>query len=160
MGQGAAFLALSAITLFGGAVAVGSSSLFRSALGLMLSLTGVAGLFLVQRADFLAVVQVLVYVGGVSVLIVFAIMLTERLAVLSPGRGARRRLAAGAGGVLAAVFAGTTLWSSLPESAPSEVSAGQIGSALLGEFVVPFEAAGLLLLVAMVAAVLVAGEDR
>ena len=73
-----AFTVLTALTLGGALVAVGVHSIFRAALGLMLSLFGVAGLFLLQRAEFLAIVQVLVYVGGVSVLIVFAIMLTER----------------------------------------------------------------------------------
>jgi len=159
MGPEAAFAMLAMVTLGGGAIAVGSSSLFRSALGLMLSLVGVAGLFLVQRADFLAVVQVLVYVGGVSVLIVFAIMLTERLAVLAPPPGPRRYISIGAGAALALLFVGAALRSALPESALSEVSVKQIGTALLADFVVPFEAVGLLLLVALVAAVLVAGEE-
>jgi len=159
MGAEAAFLALAATALGGGIIAVGSSSLFRSALGLMLSLVGVAGLFLVQNAEFLAVVQVLVYVGGVSVLIVFAIMLTERLAVLAPAPGPRRQFAYGAAAVIALLFAATSLRSSLPESALSEVSVKQIGAALLTDFLVPFEAVGLLLLVALVAAVLIAGEE-
>src|SRR5687768_12552593 len=73
-----AFLAAAGLALGGGVLAVTLHSVFRAALGLMLSLFGVAGLFLIQRAEFMAVVQMLVYVGGVSVLIVFAIMLTER----------------------------------------------------------------------------------
>jgi NADH-quinone oxidoreductase subunit J len=72
------FGVLAAITLIGALATVIAASLFRAALGLMLSLFGIAGLFLLQRAEFLAVVQILVYVGGVSVLIVFAILLTER----------------------------------------------------------------------------------
>jgi len=158
----AVFVVLSAMTLGGALIAVTVSNLFRAALGLMLSLVGVAGLFLLQQAEFLAVLQVMVYVGGVSVLIVFAIMLTER------GRTAMAvsvnpRLAV-AGGFVAAVLAGSLaifLWKSdLGSSPASSVAARDIGHAIMREYVVPFEALGMLLLAALIGALFIAREEK
>lgn len=158
----AAFAVLSAMALGGALISVISAGLFRSALGLMLSLVGVAGLFLLQQAEFLAVVQVMVYVGGVSVLIVFAIMLTER------GRTAlavsvNPRMAV-AGGFVAAILAGTVaifLWESdLGSSPAASVAARDIGTAIMNEYVVPFEALGVLLLAALIGALFIARERK
>jgi len=155
------FGALSLMALAGAVIAVAAVNLFRAALGLMLSLVGIAGLFLLQQAQFLAIVQVLVYVGGISELIVFAIMLTER------GGPALRvtvnpRLTFWAvlvGGGLAAVLA-LLLWnSSLKDSPRADVAARDLGISLLNRYLIPFEAVSLLLLVALIGALLIAREE-
>jgi NADH-quinone oxidoreductase subunit J len=157
------FAVLAGITLFGAIVAVGAASLFRAALGLMLSLFGVAGLFLLQRAEFLAVVQVLVYVGGVSVLIVFAILLTEREGGQTEHNTNRRMavpaalLAAGFAIALAGLISGSPVFAAAPDAATW--TAASLGRAFVGMYLVPFEAVSLLLLVALVGALLIARED-
>lgn len=156
-----AFAAVSVLTLLGGAVAVGAPSLFRSALGLMISLLGVAGLFLLQRAEFLAVVQVLIYVGGVSVLIVFAILLTERSGPMQVSLNRAAPVAAVIGTALALGLA-LVVWQSglAPDAPPAGVSASDLGVGFLNAFLIPFEAVSLLLLVALVGALVIAKEER
>ena len=75
--QQIAFMVLAAISLGGAWGVIRAHSVFVSALWLILSFVGVAGLYVMLEAGFLAVIQVLVYVGAISVLILFAIMLTE-----------------------------------------------------------------------------------
>jgi NADH-quinone oxidoreductase subunit J len=157
------FGALAVITLAGAIITVGAASLFRAALGLMLSLFGVAGLFLLQRAEFLAVVQVLVYVGGVSVLIVFAILLTEREGGHAEHNTNRRMaipaglLAAGFAIALVGMISASPIFATAPDAAAW--SAKSLGLAFVGQYLVPFEAVSLLLLVALVGALLIAREE-
>src|SRR5258706_16188692 len=77
--QWVAFLVLSLLTLGGGIMVVADRNLFHGALALLISLFGVAGLFVMLSAPFLAAVQVLVYMGAIVILIIFAIMLTQRM---------------------------------------------------------------------------------
>jgi len=159
----ALFAVLAGATLAGALIAVAAASLFRAALGLMLSLFGVAGLFLLQRAEFLAVVQILVYVGGVSVLIVFAILLTEREGGHTEHNTNRRMavpaglLAAGFAAALITLISGSPVFSTAPDVALW--TAKSLGLAFVGPYLVPFEAVSLLLLVALVGALLIARED-
>jgi len=156
------FVLAAIVTLAGGVIAVGARNLYRSVLGLMLSLTGVAGLFLVQRAEFLAVVQVLVFVGGVSVLIVFALILVER-------EGAAMETGVNPGlvpvaAIVAVILSGSVIYavvrSPLGAAPPAAVQSRDIGEALLNRYLVPFEAVSLLLLAALVGALLIAREKR
>ncbi len=73
------FLILSAITLGSGLVVVTQRNLFRAALYLVVSLAGVAGLFVLLEAGFLAMVQIFIYAGAIAILIIFAVMLTRRV---------------------------------------------------------------------------------
>jgi len=157
------FAVLAAITLIGALATVLSASLFRSALGLMLSLFGIAGLFLLQRAEFLAVVQILVYVGGVSVLIVFAILLTEREGGQTEHNTNRRMavpaalIAGGFAAALIGMIGESPIFAGAPDAAAWPVAA--LGRAFVGQYLVPFEAVSLLLLVALIGALLIAKED-
>jgi len=91
-----AFAFYAAIVLVGGVLAVSSRSLVRAMVGLVISLFGVAGLYLLLLAEFVALMQILIYVGAVSVLIFFAIMLTSASAdCTGPGlRGGLRAIPA------------------------------------------------------------------
>ncbi|MCI0476336.1 MAG: NADH-quinone oxidoreductase subunit J, partial [Anaerolineales bacterium] len=73
------FFVMAAVTLGGGLMAVSARNLIRAALGLIISLIGIAGIYFVLEAEFVAVVQILVYVGAISILILFAVMLTRGL---------------------------------------------------------------------------------
>src|SRR3989338_773455 len=92
--QTVVFALLSALVLVAGWWVVSLKNLFRAALSLGLVLVGVAGLFLLLEAEFLAFVQILVYVGAVLTLVVFAIMLTARLHGPSAAPAGRPPLAA------------------------------------------------------------------
>jgi len=82
----AVFVVLSLVTLGAAAMVVTSRSLFRSALWLILAFFGIAGFFVLLNAEFLAVVQVLVYIGAISTLIIFAIMLSRNVMDLKDQR--------------------------------------------------------------------------
>ena len=137
-------------------------NLFHSVLWLALALVGTAGLFLLLRAEFLAAVQVLLYAGGVVTIVVFAIMLTERL-VGSSVRQTNRGIVAGAVAA-AAVFAGlaaTILRAMSPAPAPAPaLTTAALGRAVLTEWVLAFEVLGLLLLAALLGALYLARTEE
>lgn len=154
-----AFISLAFIAIAGAAYAVTSGNLLRSALALMLSLVGVSGLFLVQEAEFMSAVMLLVYVGGIAVLIIFAVALLEKVG--SPLAVSFNRLAPMAilvGVVMSALLVAGTWKAGLAESPPAAISAKAIGVGLLNQWLVPFEALSVLLLAALVGALLVARD--
>jgi len=159
-----AFSILALFTLFGGVVAVGSRNLFRAAMGLMMSLLGVAGLFLLQNAQFLAAVQVLIFAGGIAVLIVYAVAMLEKPGEPLTAVFGKLAPAAAVTGAVLAIMVILGLWdSSDGVSPPAAVPARFIGQVFLNQLLVPFEALSLLLLAALVGALLVArgdGEDK
>ena len=137
-------------------------NLFHSVLWLALALVGTAGLFVLLHAEFLAAVQVLLYAGGVVTIVVFAIMLTERL-VGSSLTQTNRGIVAGAVAA-AAVFiglAGTILRAVPPAVAPApQLTTASLGRAVLTEWVLAFEVLGLLLLAALVGALYLARTEE
>jgi NADH-quinone oxidoreductase subunit J len=157
-----AFYFIAAIILGAGLLAVTSRKIFRSAIWLLFSLTGIASLYFWMDLQFLAAVQIIVYIGGIVVLIIFSIFLTEHTgADLPPAflwRKGLSALLAVAGFVVTAVvlFNSDFILSTVPLQA--EVST--IGHKLLstGEdgFVLPFEAVSILLLAAMVGCIAIA----
>ncbi|MCW5893433.1 MAG: NADH-quinone oxidoreductase subunit J [bacterium] len=158
----AVFYLLAGLTV-GSAIAVAvSRHVVYAAFALMSTLLGVAGLFVLLSADFLAVVQLLVYVGGVLVLGLFAIMLTHRIAEAEVSNRAvgRGPAAVVVGLVLAALLRalGQTEWGTaeLPPPAPTTYA---VGMAFLGDYALPFEVASLVLLLALVGAVVVSRKE-
>ena len=155
---GVAFAALALLTLGSAAVVALARNLIHSAIALLGTLAGVAGLYGLLAADFLAAVQVLIYVGGTLIIFLFAAMLTARIDQASSSNTPRPRRAAGLAtlvlvGALVAV-AIDTVW---PTQELSTVpSTAKLGHALLGEYVLPFELASLLLLGAMIGAITLA----
>ncbi|HYA04236.1 MAG TPA: NADH-quinone oxidoreductase subunit J [Syntrophobacteria bacterium] len=136
-----------------------SSNLVHAAFSLLFTLFGVAGLYALLGADFIAVVQVIIYIGGILVLIIFGVMMTERggllpLSVQLPGRLFAAVLSATVLGALLLALAGT-LWPVAAVPGEPEPTSGAIGDLLLGKYLVPFEAAALLLLAGLVGAVLI-----
>ncbi|MDP4127420.1 MAG: NADH-quinone oxidoreductase subunit J [Bacillota bacterium] len=140
---------------------VTSKNIVHSALYLALSFSGVAVLYILMNADFLAAVQLLVYTGAVAIMVVFAVMLTLRgevqessLENRSWGWGAI--VASLVFVVIALVVLGNTDWRVLPTEWTSGGSAADLSLLLLTQFMVPFEAAAVLLTVALVGAVILA----
>jgi len=157
------FWALGALLLASALAVVLTKNLFHSVLYLALSLTATAGVFLALDAEFLAAVQLLLYAGGVVTIVVFAIVVTERLV------GARltqtsRHMVTGvivAGALLVAVL-GFLRGVPLPvERPPLTVDVTRaIGQVLLTEFVLPFELLAVLLLVGLLGALYFARPEE
>lgn len=139
----------------------------HSAFALMATFFGVAGIYAILGSDFLAVTQVLVYVGGIMVLIVFGVLLTDRVPDEYKVGTPRRYLPAlVAGGLTFAALASAlkaTKWpgGSAAWDAPAASSVEGIGRSLLTDYLIPFEFASILLLVVLVgAARLARGQVR
>jgi len=156
-GTDALTLALGAVAVGAGALVVTTRHLVRAGLYLVVSLGAVAGLFLVLTAELVAWVQLLIYVGAVVVLLLFAVMLTRAPIGASddldrPGWPAAL-IGGGAGLGLAALLVGAYRWSTveLPEPGTAE----RLGAEVFGSWVLPFEVLSVLLLSALVGAVVV-----
>ncbi len=168
------------IALFTGGCAlftVLARNLFHSALGLVGTLFGIAGLFIMLEAEFVAISQVLVYVGAISTLIIFAVMLTRGMMF---GRTAisNRILLAGAivtaflffemlGVVMNVPWPNAALplnqveWAMVqPLGSVGENIIANLGFAFVNQYLVPFELTALLLLVALAGALILARDDR
>ncbi len=148
------FMVLAALTLFGGLLAVALKNVFYNALALILCLFGVAGIFIYLQGEFLAVMEVIVYIGAISIAIIFAIMLSRPMFQKHIDIGGRRIFAAlGVSGLL---FLGVvrilrrTHWNLVPQEGDYSIDA--IGRTLLSQAVLPFEAISLILLVAIIGA--------
>lgn len=167
--QSIAFFIFSIFVLGGGLGVVTTRNLIHGALFLVLSLFGVAGYFVLLAAPFLAAVQVLVYIGAIAILIVFAVMLTRSMTHLREALNNQWWLSVVVG-VLLFVFltVGVILpvWgqgSAFMEQPVSEVvgTTADLGVALVdgNQFVLPFEVASILLTAAMIGAIVVARDD-
>jgi len=157
------FIILSIVAIAGAAGVVVSRNLFKAALFLVLSFVGVAGFYVLLEAELLAMLQILVYVGAIAILIIFAIMLSQRL--MSPEYDPRNEQWTGALFVAVALFAVLMFvllgvnWPVSEASVPTD-AISQLGVGLVSpdQFLLPFEVASVLLLVALVGAVIIARE--
>jgi len=160
----AVFFGYALTVLGGGLIAVLARSLVRALAGLILTLFGVAGLYLLLSSPFLAFMQILIYVGAVSVIVFFAIMLTRPPAGAEEGerRPAGRIAAALVSGLAPAALLGLACWRYGVGSGrlPPGVEVGRLGEVLLGPYVLAFELISLVLFVAMAGAVLLGFERR
>ena len=157
----ALLLALGVIAVGFGALVVTSAHLVRAGLYLVVSLGAVAGLYLVMGAELVAWVQVLVYVGAVVVLLLFAVMLTR--APIGPSRDLDRPalpaavIGAGVGIGLAALLADAFRWTEFV--LPPAGTAQRVGAQVFGAWVLPFEVLSILLLAALVGAIVLSRPD-
>ena len=170
-----AFWVISVSTIVAAVAVVQLRDLFRAALFLIIAFLGVAGLFVLLRAEFLGAVQVLLYVGAVSVLIIFAILMTRDVEEGNPYNPARVPV-----GIVVALFAAAAIYvaidtdwlllepamtdAHLSETIVDEIGTifsntiPQIGRLLIREFVVAFEIASVLLLAAIIGALALVRE--
>jgi NADH-quinone oxidoreductase subunit J len=151
----AIFYFLSALVVIPAILVVAVKNVFHSALWLVVSLAGVAGVYAMLAADFLFAVQLLVYVGGIMVVLLFVVLLSG-----SPKdwEGKQINEKAWAAGLFALFFVAalsSILWNaplSVVESVP-KLTTGQLGTLLLGDMLLPFEIISLVLVAALVGAI-------
>jgi NADH:ubiquinone oxidoreductase subunit 6 (subunit J) len=151
----AAFWGFAVVLVGGGLAVVLSKNLFHSVLWLALALVATAGVFLTLDAEFLAAVQVLLYAGGVVTVVVFAIVVTERLVGERLSHTSRRVLAGGAVSAALLALLVRAVWSAqidMPRPPLTGDLTRQIGMSLLTRFALPFELLAVLLLVGLLAA--------
>jgi NADH-quinone oxidoreductase subunit J len=156
------FYIMAAIVLGGGLGVVLARTTIYAALFLIVSLLGVAGLYILLSTEFLALVQVLIYGGAVTVLVLFALMLTRVRDVGKSLDGDQRPLAAVAAIALFAALAvmiGQTEWPRDVDQL-TVVPFTSIGDALFGRWALPFEIASGVLLVALVGAIVIAMQEE
>jgi len=162
--NGVIFWGLAVIAVVGALAVAISRDVMRLALGLGAFLLAVAGFFALFGFGFLALAEVFVYVGGVLVLLLFAIMLVHRSAPGAPSLESRHDLLAAVASVGLALMVGALLRPLVPAplAAVPAISADIEGlaDALLGPYLPQFELAGVLLLAALVAVVSIAGGDE
>jgi len=140
---------------------VTSKNIVHSAFYLILSFAGVAVLYILMNADFLAAVQLLIYTGAVAIMIVFAVMLTLRGDVRESNPANRSWIvgalvAVSVFVVIALVVLTNADWRVLPTPWTGGGSAEDMSLLLLTQFMIPFEAAAVLLTVALIGAVILA----
>jgi len=156
------FYLLAALTIGSALVVALSRNIVYSAFSLLGAFMGVAGLYALLAADFVAVIQVLVYVGGILVLIVFAVMLTHRIDDVAVSNRSVGRLPAaliiGAVGAIMGTCVVAARWAQKadPQAAPTTYG---IGEAFLGPYILPFELASVVLLVVLIGAVVVSRKE-
>ncbi|MFP4167871.1 MAG: NADH-quinone oxidoreductase subunit J [Desulfonatronovibrionaceae bacterium] len=152
------------LIIIGAFITVLAKSLVRALTGLIMTLFGVAGLYFLLAAPFIALMQLLIYVGAVSILIFFSIMLTQASSVGEEGQRRRRlkTVYAFLSALAPAVFLGLAVIKTSPPSlsTPQEIRATDLGEFMLGPYVLPFELISLVLLVSMAGAVLLGFEKR
>jgi NADH-quinone oxidoreductase subunit J len=163
--MGFPFWLIAALTVAGGMAAVLLRNLVHCALALTIAFAGLALLFLQLDAQFVGFVQILVYVGAVAILVVFAILLTRGSE--TPKNGGVFSKTWGAGLVIAAAIFAVLTWAVLEsrpglphETGTHSASVQQIGTALMGRYVLPLEIVALLLTAALIGAVIVALHEK
>ena len=162
----AAFWIISGVTLLGALLAVTLRNLVHCVLSLVLFFLGIAAHYFLLRADFLGTVQILIYVGAVAVLILFAIMLTRNVTgtegpreVLGVTWWLGVLIAAIMAALLSSVVRADKLAATLPGGDAAKTSVAEIGKSLVTDWVVPFEVMAVLLTAALIGAVVIALEE-
>ncbi len=161
------FYLLAALTLGSGLLAVTARKIFRAAIFLLFSLIGIAGFYFWLQYEFIAAVQIVVYVGGIVVLIIFSIFLTQQAGTDLPNPPLRRIIFS----ALAALFGLIFSWMLISQhpfkpgaESPVAVSVANIGSMMLNVndtgYALPFELVSILLLAAMVGCIVIAIKSR
>ncbi len=156
------YLGLGVILAFALGVVV-FKNLFHSALSLAAALIGIAGIYVVLHAEFVAAVQILLYVGGIITLIIFAIMLTENFSNIKIKQTNKQLpiaiIASLAFVVVMAKLIITTPWPIIEAAKRTSAGVMEIGTALMGIYVFPFEVISVVLIAALIGTVIIAKTD-
>ena len=157
------FYVFALITVVSDFIVVFSKNIVYSAFSLIFTFFGVAGLYVLLNADFLAVTQLLIYVGGILILLLFGVMLTSNVIDVQMKTGTLQTLPAviliaGLAGVLCGVFF-ITDWKT-GGAAEMKSTAPKLGEMLMTTYLLPFEVASIVLLVALVGAAMIARREK
>ena len=158
------FIIVSLFTLVSALMVVIHRNLFISALFLVAAFFGVAALYVLLEAEFLAVAQILVYIGAIATLIIFAIMLSRGMMMGRTSPYNAQALWAGIGSVILGllllyIVSFKIHWPVVQKSVPAD-TISNLGAALVGHYVIPFEVASVLLLAAVGGAGMIAREKE
>lgn len=158
-----AFFVLGGCLLGSALLVITLKNLVNSVLWLIVVFFSLAGIFILLDADFLAAVQVLVYAGGVCIMLVFGVMLVQRSDMEQSNTANRRyMLAAPLGGalfILIGILAAKTPWLASAQEVP-ENTIHNLAPILLSDFVIPFEVIAILLTVALTGALVLVKEVK
>jgi NADH-quinone oxidoreductase subunit J len=156
------FVAFAAVTIASAFVVVTAANIVRAGFALLFTFGGVAGLYVFLGADFIAATQLMVYVGGILVLLLFGVMLTHKIVSVELRQGSARvvRSAVLFAALLYVLFSVyfNTQWT-LRDTGEMESTVEQIGTAFMTSYLLPFEVASVLLLAALIGAVLIARRE-
>jgi NAD(P)H-quinone oxidoreductase subunit 6 len=158
----AVFYGLAALTILSAMVTAFSRNIVYSAFALFGSFSGVAGIYILLGADFLFIIQVFIYIGGILVVTIFAVMLTQGVADVNVsnrvvGLAPALIIMIVAGAVMLYAIARTS-WAHAKEVLMVPTTYG-IGNAFLGPYVLPFEIASVVLLAALIGAIVISRQE-
>ena len=154
------FIVLAVLTLGGGLGVVATRNVVHASLALLLSLLAVAGIYLILFAEFLAIVQVLIYGGAITIVLLFAIMLTRTAEYPRITDNRQWPLAAAAAVATLAVLAGSFWTNASVSTEPHSPALTDLANSLFTRWAIPFEVASLVLLVALIGAIIIARESE
>ncbi len=156
------FYLFAVITIVSAVIVVSAKNIVYAAFSLLFTFFGVSGLYVLLAADFIAIVQVMVYIGGILILLLFGVMLTHKITSVDIKTGTIQLIPALIIiGVFAAILIGlmySTHWATNPAEIPVTTTK-TLGNILVTEYVLVFELLGILLLVAMIGAATIARRD-
>ncbi|TAL66772.1 MAG: NADH-quinone oxidoreductase subunit J [Bacteroidetes bacterium] len=148
------------------AVVVFSKNIMYSAFALLFTFFGVAAIYVLLNADFLALTQIMIYIGGILVLIIFGVMLTTRITGVDIKSGLMGKMQIGITGAALAILTITmgVMYSNVKwftrDSEPLKDTISPIGRMLLTDYLLAFEAASVLLLIAIIGAAMIARRKK
>lgn len=158
------FYFFAVVTIGSAGIVVYSRNIVYSAFSLLFTLFGVAGLYVLLNADFIAVAQLLIYVGGILVLLLFGVMLTNKVVNVDIKSGTFQTFP---GSILAAFTAGAlcgiyyiTDWKTVEHIPDVKTTASSLGEMFMTNYLLPFEVVSVVLLVALVGAAMIARKDK
>ncbi|GAA1381528.1 NADH-quinone oxidoreductase subunit J [Peribacillus frigoritolerans] len=161
-GELIAFIGLALVAIVGGVLLITLTKVVHMVIALVFTFLGIAGIYMLLSAEFVAIVQILIYSGAITIVMLFGIMLTkhqENDAPAKGGWGSFSLLAAIAGFAVAVYLGIYNLDIPVQPTALHEENTKQIGIELFSKYVIPFEVMSVLLLVALVGAIVLAKKD-
>ena len=161
-GEFIAFMALAIVAVMGGVLLLNLSKVVHMVVALVFTFISIAGIFILLSAEFLAVAQILLYSGAITIIMLFGIMLTRHDDASEPKTGIVRKvlLLLGVLGFAFTVYIGIygLDFGDLPNTL-HEKNTEQIGVALYSKYIIPFELTSVLLLAALIGAIVLARKD-
>lgn len=161
-GELIAFIGLALAAIVGGVLLITLTKVVHMVIALVFTFLGIAGIYMLLSAEFVAIVQILIYSGAITIVMLFGIMLTKHQENDAPAKGGwgNFSLLAAIAGFAVAVYLGIyNLDIPVQPTALHEENTKQIGIELFSKYVIPFEVMSVLLLVALVGAIVLAKKD-
>jgi NADH-quinone oxidoreductase subunit J len=161
-GELIAFIGLALVAIVGGVLLITLTKVVHMVIALVFTFLGIAGIYMLLSAEFVAIVQILIYSGAITIVMLFGIMLTKHQENDAPAKGGwgNFSLLAAIAGFAVAVYLGIyNLDIPVQPTALHEENTKQIGIELFSKYVIPFEVMSVLLLVALIGAIVLAKKD-